>query len=425
LISSLRLFVMNVDFIDQKLTWAQPDEKRRKSIMKNVIKSIAVIGMILSILPVNGIYTCTANATEAVVSVSENAVDVKSLAGSWKYQTSEKDNGTVVIKADGTYTCTDANGAVTYGTVRTGTEEIGGTVHRTVSFFCGYEFAFGGYYDDAQPGIISLGNGGISSLVRIADVKELAGSWKYQISEKDNGTVEIKADGTYACTDANGAVTSGTVMTGTEEIGGTVLRTVSFYCGSEFAFGGYYDDAQPGIISLGNGGISSLVRIADVKELAGSWKYQISEKDNGTVEIKADGTYTCTDANGAVTSGTVRTGTEEIGGTVHRTVSFFCGSEFAFGGYYDDAQPGIISLGNGGISSLVRSAAPVSALSGDANLDGRVNVADSVTTLQYVTNREKYPLSQQAAANADCDGVNGITGGDAIHIQQIDAGIIW
>ena len=62
--------------------------------------------------------------------------------------------------------------------------------------------------------------------------------------------------------------------------------------------------------------------------------------------------------------------------------------------------------------------------SGDANGDGRVNVADAVAVLQYVANKSKYSLTEQGETNADCDGVKGITGGDAIYIQKLDAGIL-
>lgn len=58
---------------------------------------------------------------------------------------------------------------------------------------------------------------------------------------------------------------------------------------------------------------------------------------------------------------------------------------------------------------------------GDANCNGTVDVADVVAVLQYIANAEKYPLSDQARFNADIDGEEGITGGDAIAIQKIDA----
>ena len=61
---------------------------------------------------------------------------------------------------------------------------------------------------------------------------------------------------------------------------------------------------------------------------------------------------------------------------------------------------------------------------GDANLDGKVNVADAVGVLQYIANKTKYPLEPQGLINADVDGTSGITGNDAITIQKIDAGLI-
>ena len=63
-------------------------------------------------------------------------------------------------------------------------------------------------------------------------------------------------------------------------------------------------------------------------------------------------------------------------------------------------------------------------VTGDANCDGKVNVADAVGVLQCIANASKYPLSDEGRINADCDGNPGITGTDAITIQKIDAGII-
>ena len=63
-------------------------------------------------------------------------------------------------------------------------------------------------------------------------------------------------------------------------------------------------------------------------------------------------------------------------------------------------------------------------LKGDANVDGKVNVSDAVAVLQFVANKSKYPLEAQGQKNADCDGESGITGGDALYIQKIDAGLI-
>ncbi|MBR2283706.1 MAG: hypothetical protein IJ874_04705 [Ruminococcus sp.] len=61
---------------------------------------------------------------------------------------------------------------------------------------------------------------------------------------------------------------------------------------------------------------------------------------------------------------------------------------------------------------------------GDANEDGKVNMADAVAVLQNLANSAKYPLSAQGAVNADCDGGAGLTGTDAITILRVEAGEI-
>lgn len=60
---------------------------------------------------------------------------------------------------------------------------------------------------------------------------------------------------------------------------------------------------------------------------------------------------------------------------------------------------------------------------GDVNLDGRVTLGDSLAVLQYIVNAEKYPLSPEALANADCfNPGDGITGMDSVAIQMVDTG---
>ena len=59
---------------------------------------------------------------------------------------------------------------------------------------------------------------------------------------------------------------------------------------------------------------------------------------------------------------------------------------------------------------------------GDVNIDGKVSVADAVAILQYLGNKDKYSLSENAKKNADCFDVgDGITAKDALAIQQLDA----
>jgi hypothetical protein len=116
--------------------------------------------------------------------------------------------------------------------------------------------------------------------------------------------------------------------------------------------------------SNGNSAVSggSSADSMSVTDFAGNWQYQVAvdsdvsvcSKDNGTVVIREDGTYTYTDANGYTSTGTVKVGYEEIGGTKNTTVSFYEGSVYKFGGYYLPEKPYEIHLGNGGVSRLVR-----------------------------------------------------------------------
>jgi len=66
--------------------------------------------------------------------------------------------------------------------------------------------------------------------------------------------------------------------------------------------------------------------------------------------------------------------------------------------------------------------APASAdanhLKGDANCDGKVNMADAVLIMQTLANPDKYKLTENGRANADMDG-DGITNADALAIQKM------
>nr|AEV59212.1 scaffoldin C [Ruminococcus flavefaciens] len=66
----------------------------------------------------------------------------------------------------------------------------------------------------------------------------------------------------------------------------------------------------------------------------------------------------------------------------------------------------------------------VNSLKGDANVDGKVTVADAVAILQSIGNKDKYELKPQGKLNGKVDGVVGITGSDALRIQMLDAGKI-
>lgn len=73
----------------------------------------------------------------------------------------------------------------------------------------------------------------------------------------------------------------------------------------------------------------------------------------------------------------------------------------------------------------VEYALPEKTLDGDANEDGEVNIADATAIMQHIGNSDKYGLTMQGKANADCYNTgDGITGMDAIAIQKLEAGLI-
>lgn len=64
-------------------------------------------------------------------------------------------------------------------------------------------------------------------------------------------------------------------------------------------------------------------------------------------------------------------------------------------------------------------------ISGDANCDGKVEIADATLILQYLTNKDEYQLKAQGMINADCCNTgDGVTAQDALAIQMLDAGVI-
>ena len=67
---------------------------------------------------------------------------------------------------------------------------------------------------------------------------------------------------------------------------------------------------------------------------------------------------------------------------------------------------------------------PSDILYGDANCDGKVEIADATLILQYLTNKDEYNLTDKGLKNADvCGNGDGVTAQDALTIQQVDAGI--
>ena len=62
-------------------------------------------------------------------------------------------------------------------------------------------------------------------------------------------------------------------------------------------------------------------------------------------------------------------------------------------------------------------------LTGDANGDAAVDLCDAVAILQFLALPQKYPMQEFLVGAADCDGIEGLSGGDALWIQQKDAGL--
>lgn len=105
----------------------------------------------------------------------------------------------------------------------------------------------------------------------ITDISELVGQWKYQIAPEgmnitagvtDNGTIDIKSDGTYTYTDLDGNTHSGTVKVDYDTFGGDYsVPFFAFYEGDQFFIGCYCHESHSDVYMTGNGGMSQIVRI--------------------------------------------------------------------------------------------------------------------------------------------------------------------
>ena len=266
------------------------------------------------------------------------------------------------------------------------------------------------------------------------DIKAFAGKWAHQVSKgnttvdmsaKNIGTMEINADASYKYTDAEGKTFTGTVKLGSENIGGTEFTVLSFYEGALLRFIASYSESRPDVLSLGNGGLAQFAReaavTADIKELSGKWTHQISSgndtvdkgaKNIGAVEINADASYKYTDAEGRTSTGTVKLGSENIGGTELTVLSFYEGAELKFTASYSESRPDVLSLGNGGLAQFARDTAlsvPVAYSLGDINNDNAINAVDASKVLSYYamtsTNKEGgFTDAQKKAADVNGDG---------------------
>ena len=142
--------------------------------------------------------------------------------------------------------------------------------------------------------------------------------------------------------------------------------------------------------------------------------YTDAFKDSAITSVTIPDTITSIGENAFMFSDTENSGVKDI---------WYAGSEEQWNAIYSElAIPeGVtVHFGAEGIPAKEEQ----KSTSGDANCDGKVNVADSVAVLQFIVNRSKYALSEEGKNNADCDGRPGITGLDSIAIQRFDAGLI-
>lgn len=354
--------------------------------------------------------TSTQPVTEDTTGETTGITDIVDIAGQWTLQESDGnytvDHGArnvalVSIGSDGTYTYTDVDGNTSRGTTEIVIEEIGGTELTGVRFSEGGSLRFSATCLEERPDEMHVGNGGMARLVRgslpltkeekptsradMSDISDIAGTWTYQESDgnytvdlgaKNVATVVVNSDGTYTYTEADGTVYYGRVDKTAEELNGVDMPYFRFYEGSYLRFSVLYVQERPNEMYTGNGGMARLIRGSyaldrndgeeeplDIRTLAGQWTYQEANGNNsvvvdpvnvGTLTVNADGTYSYTDMNGSTSTGTVKTGYEEIGGTKLPTVNFYKNGSFYLGGYYDDAHPDEIYLGNGGMARIIR-----------------------------------------------------------------------
>ncbi len=143
-------------------------------------------------------------------------------------------------------------------------------------------------------------------------------------------------------------------------------------------------------------------------KLNGCVGYVVGE-DWNQIEWKAS-----TDADGKIV---VTTPLEEIPADVERV-------EFQIWSNFKEVDMTSYEFTDGAQETTTTSETEPAKQLGDANLDGRVTVADSIAILQHIALQNKYGLTGDALNNADIFmRGDGVTAKDALIIQQIDAGI--
>ena len=371
-----------------------------------------------------GTETVTVTTGTAVVTtqpVTENSTDplsISELVGTWLVESS-KYNETIMIESDGTYAIHRENGDIVRGTVVTGTEEIGGTVHNTVNFYeaPNGEFSFGGYYDRNDPDVITIGNGGEEKLVRVSndgnnsntsnsDLNKFVGNWTYQIADgnttvqenpKFAGTIYISEDGTFTASKIWGHYLGGVVTVNPSGgyVNGQTVPTLDFHNGDsasdEILLSLWYTEDNLNTLYDGNGGSARLIRgftaentpDVDINALTGEWTYQIADgnttvqenpKNAGSITINEDGTYTATKIWGNYTGGIVTANPNGgyVDGRNVPTLDFHIGEsdDIILSAWYTENDIDTLYEGKGDSVRLVRDKANSSSLIDEKSLAG-------------------------------------------------------
>ena len=104
---------------------------------------------------------------------------------------------------------------------------------------------------------------------------------------------------------------------------------------------------------------------------------------------------------------------------------FKAGDTVSVGLWYTETETGK-TINYVSYANITGSEPPAEAsLIGDANCDGKVTIADSTAILQAIGNPDKYGLTAEGKANADCCNTgDGITPADALSIKRLDAKLI-
>ena len=195
------------------------------------------------------------------------------------------------------------------------------------------------------------------------------------------------------------------------------------------------DSSSSMLPNFGNYSQEGLISVAWSTSVDDSSKWLKGEGTFCTIS----GTVSANAANGTVSEITiVPTDRETYSGSGVKNDAFDCGylKDGVKVNFNVKANAGSVTIGKDTDTTTTTTTQPTTTttasqggdievtLKGDANVDGKVTIADAVAILQSIANQDKYALKPQGKVNGDVDGTTGITANDALTIQKYDAGAI-